>query len=113
MTRSSPPADDPDEVETTLGGPQDNLLTVALDITNPDDAYSAVQAAVARFERIDVLVNNAGNFFAGYFEEISPEHLRQQIETNLFGPMNVTRAVLPVLLSSAPGTSSRSRRWPV
>ena len=87
----------PDEVEKTLGGPQDGLLTVGLDITNPEDAQAAVQAAVERFGRIDVLINNAGNFFAGFFEEISPEHLRQQIDTNLFGPMNVTRAVLPVL----------------
>ena len=93
----------PDEVEKTLCGPQDNLLTVALDITNPDEAHAAVGAAVKRFGRIDVLINNAGNFFAGYFEEISPEHLRQQIETNLFGPMNVTRAVLPVLRQQRAG----------
>ena len=93
----------PEQVEKTLGGPQDNLLTVELDITNPEDAQSAVQAAVERFGRIDVLVNNAGNFFAGYFEEISPEHLRQQIETNLFGPLNVTRAVLPVLRKQRAG----------
>jgi NAD(P)-dependent dehydrogenase (short-subunit alcohol dehydrogenase family) len=67
-----------------------------------------VQAAAERFGRIDVLVNNAGNFFAGYLEEISPEHLRQQIETNLFGPMNVTVLCCPSYAGSAPGTSSRS-----
>jgi len=44
-----------------------------------------------------VLINNAANFYAGYFEEISPAQMRQQIETNLFGPMNVTRAVLPFM----------------
>jgi NAD(P)-dependent dehydrogenase (short-subunit alcohol dehydrogenase family) len=87
----------PEEVEKTLGGPQDNLLVTKLDVTSLDDAQAAAQAAVDRFGRIDVLINNAGNFFAGFFEEISPEHMRQQIETNLFGPMNVTRAVLPVM----------------
>jgi NAD(P)-dependent dehydrogenase (short-subunit alcohol dehydrogenase family) len=50
-----------------------------------------VGAAVARFGRIDVLVNNAGKFYAGFFEEITPEDFRAQIETTMFGPMNVTR----------------------
>jgi len=68
-----------------------------LDITDPVDAVAAVQAAIDRFDRIDVLVNNAGNFIAGFFEEISPEQFRWQIETNLFGPINITRAVLPVM----------------
>ncbi|MFB6679246.1 SDR family oxidoreductase [Streptomyces sp. NPDC056390] len=87
----------PEEVEKTLGGPQDNLLVTKLDITSLEDAEAAAQAAVDRFGRIDVLINNAGNFYAGYFEEITPEQMRQQFETNLFGPMNVTRAILPIL----------------
>ncbi|WP_262055672.1 SDR family oxidoreductase [Streptomyces sp. STR69] len=93
----------PEEVEKTLGGPQDNLLVTKLDVTSLEDAEAAAQAAVDRFGRIDVLVNNAGNFFAGYFEEITPAQMRQQIETNLFGPMNVTRAVLPVLRKQRAG----------
>ena len=56
-----------------------------------------------RFGRIDVLVNNAGNFYAGFFEEISPEDFRAQIETTLFGPVNVTRAVLPVMRAQRSG----------
>ncbi|MFJ2173006.1 SDR family oxidoreductase [Streptomyces sp. NPDC087851] len=93
----------PDEVEKTLGGPQDNLLVTTLDVTSLEDAEAAARAAVDRFGRIDVLVNNAGNFFAGYFEEITPAQMRQQIETNLFGPMNVTRAVLPILRKQRAG----------
>ena len=62
-----------------------------------------MQAAVDRFGRIDVLVNNAGNFYAGFFEEISPEDFRAQVETNLFGPVNVTRAVLPVMRAQRSG----------
>jgi len=84
-------------------GESANLLTVGLDITDPADALAAVRAAVARFGRVDVLVNNAGNFVAGFFEEISPDDFRAQIETNLFGPLNVTRAVLPVMRKQRSG----------
>ncbi len=93
----------PEEVEKTLGGPQDNLLVTKLDITSPADAEAAAQAAVDRFGRIDVLINNAGNFYAGYFEEITAEQMRWQFETNLFGPMNVTRAILPILREQRDG----------
>ncbi len=62
-----------------------------------------MQATVDRFDRIDVLVNNAGNFYAGFFEEITPEDFRAQIETTLFGPLNVTRAVLPVMRAQRSG----------
>ncbi len=85
-----------DRLKTVLGE-ADDLLVVKLDITDPADAQAAAQAAVKRFGHIDVLANNAGNFIAGFFEEIGPEQFRRQIETNLFGPMNVTRAVLPVM----------------
>src|SRR4051812_30372835 len=78
-------------------GKADRLLVVKLDVTLPEDANAAVSAAVERFGRIDVLVNNAGNFYAGFFEELSPDDFRAQVETNLFGPVNVTRAVLPVM----------------
>ena len=93
----------PEAVEDALGGARDDLLIVKLDITSPDDAEAAMRAAVGRFGRIDVLVNNAGNFYAGFFEEITPEDFRAQIETTLFGPMNVTRAVLPVMRAQRSG----------
>jgi NAD(P)-dependent dehydrogenase (short-subunit alcohol dehydrogenase family) len=84
-------------------GAQDNLLAIKLDVTRPEDAQAAVQAAVVTFGRIDILVNNAGNFFAGFFEELNPEQVRNQIETLLFGPMNVTRAVLPLMRKQRSG----------
>ncbi|MFJ9124058.1 MULTISPECIES: SDR family oxidoreductase [unclassified Streptomyces] len=93
----------PERVVEALGGEQDNLLATALDITDPEAAERAVHAAVERFGRIDVLINNAANFYAGYFEELSDAQVRAQIETNLFGPMNVTRAALPVLRAQRSG----------
>jgi NAD(P)-dependent dehydrogenase (short-subunit alcohol dehydrogenase family) len=86
----------PDAVRTAVGD-HENLLVTALDVTDPHSAEDAAAAAVERFGRIDVLLNNAGSFLAGFFEELTTEQVRSQIETNLFGPMTVTRAVLPVL----------------
>lgn len=78
-------------------GKSDDLLVVKLDVTSPADAKAATQAAVGRFGRIDVLVNNAANFYAGYFEELTPEQIERQLAVSLIGPMNVTRAVLPAM----------------
>src|SRR5438132_6088807 len=88
---------------TKAVGKADDLLVVKLDVTSPEDAAAAVTAAVDRFGGIDVLVNNAGNFYAGFFEEITPQDFRAQVETLLFGPMNVTRAVLPVMRAQRSG----------
>jgi NAD(P)-dependent dehydrogenase (short-subunit alcohol dehydrogenase family) len=87
---------DTDRVSKALGESND-LLPVKLDVTSRADAEAAVRAAVDRFGRIDVLVNNAADFQAGFFEEMSPDQFRAQIEVNLFGTLNVTRAVLAVM----------------
>ena len=79
------------------------LLIAKLDITQTADAESAVKATVDRFGRIDVLVNNAANFYAGFFEELSPEQIERQLSTSLIGPMNVTRAVLPIMRKQGSG----------
>lgn len=84
-------------------GEHEDLLAIKLDVTRPDDAQDAVEAAIGKFGRIDALVNNAGNFYAGFFEELSPEQVRSQIETLLFGPMNVARAALPVMRKQRSG----------
>jgi NAD(P)-dependent dehydrogenase (short-subunit alcohol dehydrogenase family) len=91
-----------DKVAEALGKSA-NLLIVKLDITKPADAESAVKAAMDKFGRIDVLVNNAANFYAGFFEELTPGQMERQLSTSLIGPMNVTRAVLPVMRKQRSG----------
>src|SRR6185295_1452103 len=93
---------DRDRVSKALGQSND-LLAVKLDVTSRSDAQSAVRAAVDRFGHIDVLVNNAASFYAGYFEELTPEQMERQLAASLLGPMNVTRAVLPVMRKQRSG----------
>src|SRR2546428_13512230 len=78
----------PKAVETAVGKSAD-LLVVKLDVTRLADAKAAVRAAVHRFGHIDVLVNNAGNFYAGFFEELSPHDVEKQLAANLIRPMDV------------------------
>ena len=73
----------------------DTLLALPLDVTDEAQAATAVQAALARFGRIDVLVNNAGYGLLGAVEEATADEVRRLYETNVFGLLNVTRAVLP------------------
>ena len=93
---------DSDRVSKALGKAND-LLPVKLDVTSRADAEAAVRAALDRFKRIDVLVNNAASFYAGYFEELAPEQMQRQLAASLIGPMNVTRAVLPVMRKQRSG----------
>lgn len=78
-------------------GAQERLLAVALDVTDEAQAQAAVDAAVARFGGIDVLLNNAGFGLMGAVEEASAAEVEAVYRTNVFGLLNVTRAVLPVL----------------
>jgi NAD(P)-dependent dehydrogenase (short-subunit alcohol dehydrogenase family) len=91
-----------DSVAKALGEAE-NLLIVKLDVTKQADAEAAVKAAVKKFGRIDVLVNNAANFIAGFFEELTQEEIGQQLQTSLIGPMIITRAVLPMMRKQRSG----------
>src|SRR6478752_1875068 len=93
---------DTERVSKVLGQ-SDDLLPVKLDVTSRADAEAAVGAAVNKFGHIDVLVNNAASFYSGYFEELTPEEFDRQLAASLIGPMNVTRAVLPVMRKQRSG----------
>ncbi|HKB92454.1 MAG TPA: oxidoreductase [Opitutaceae bacterium] len=73
------------------------IRPVTLDVTSPADAEKAIASAIEAFGRIDVLVNNAGYGFIGAFEEMTPTEFKDQIDTNFWGVVHVTRAALPVL----------------
>jgi NAD(P)-dependent dehydrogenase (short-subunit alcohol dehydrogenase family) len=86
-----------------FGPDSDRLLSVALDVTDPRAAQAAVEAALAAFGRIDVLVNNAGYGNLSLFEESTAQEVQAQYETNVFGLMHVTRAVLPGMRAQRSG----------
>ncbi|MBV9228277.1 MAG: SDR family NAD(P)-dependent oxidoreductase, partial [Chloroflexi bacterium] len=81
----------------------DNVLTLALDVTDKNAVFSAVSQAYNRFGRLDVIINNAGYGQFGAMEEISEQEARDQLETNLFGALWVTQAALPYLRKQGSG----------
>jgi NAD(P)-dependent dehydrogenase (short-subunit alcohol dehydrogenase family) len=92
----------PEAITAALGS-RDNLLPVALDVTDEVQAIAAAQAAIDRFGRIDVLVNNAGYGLLAAVEEATSEEVEREYQTNVFGLLKVTRAVLPHLRRAGRG----------
>ncbi len=84
-------------------GERDDVLALALDVTDKQQIAAAVDAATTRFGRIDILVNNAGYGHLGLFEQTTDAEVRMQFNTNVFGLMDVTRAVLPVMRAQRSG----------
>jgi NAD(P)-dependent dehydrogenase (short-subunit alcohol dehydrogenase family) len=94
---------DMEKVSKSIGASSHNLLAARMDVTNSTEIEKAVKSTVDIFGTIDVLVNNAGNFYAGFFEELSPRQIELQLAISLYGPMNVTRAALPVMRKNRSG----------
>jgi NAD(P)-dependent dehydrogenase (short-subunit alcohol dehydrogenase family) len=96
-------ARDPESIRDLTGGSPERALALPLDVTDPGACRRAVDEAVERFDRIDIVVNNAGYAHVGAVEELTDDELREQLEVNLFGVANVTRAALPVMRAQGSG----------
>jgi NAD(P)-dependent dehydrogenase (short-subunit alcohol dehydrogenase family) len=94
----------PEAIATTLDAGNGRLLLAPLDVTDPVSIQLAVEAAVDRFGRIDVLMNNAGHGIVGAIEEVTDASARSVFDVNVFGLLNVTRSVLPVMRGQRSGS---------
>lgn len=81
----------------------DNVLTLQLDVTKPDQVKTAVEMAHAHFGKLDIVINNAGYSLVGTIEEASADDVRALYETNIFGPLSVIQAALPLLRKQGGG----------
>ncbi len=93
----------PESLTASFPETEGRLLVLPLDVTNTTQVEDVAAEAEARFGRIDVLVNNAGFGQLGHFETISPTQIERQFATNVFGLMDVTRAVLPIMRRQGAG----------
>jgi NAD(P)-dependent dehydrogenase (short-subunit alcohol dehydrogenase family) len=91
------------ELEKQAGGPSENLLSLQVDLTNEESVKNGVKQAIRKFGRLDVVVNNAGYAILGSLEEITQEEFRQSMDVNVFGTVNVIRAVMPFLREQRSG----------
>jgi NADP-dependent 3-hydroxy acid dehydrogenase YdfG len=96
-------ARDPRTLEDLAGEYGDALLPMRLDVTDRQAAFDAVRSAHEHFGRLDIVVNHAGYGRFGMVEELSEQEARDQIETNLFGALWVTRSALPLLRAQGGG----------
>jgi NAD(P)-dependent dehydrogenase (short-subunit alcohol dehydrogenase family) len=93
----------PDQLDDLVARYGGRIRAVGLDVTDPAAAHQAVATAAGEFGRLDVVVNNAGYATSAAIEDLPDEDFRAQLETNLFGVVNVTRAALPVLRAQRSG----------
>lgn len=93
----------PEQLQDLVESYPQQVHTLSLDVTNSDNIRSAVTEAQQKFNRIDVLVNNAGYGSIGAIEEVSDEAIKRQFDTNLFGTLNMMRAVLPIMRQQRSG----------
>lgn len=91
------------QVEDIVARFPDRALAVRLDVTRPEEVRAAMEKAIATFGHIDVLVNNAGYGLIGAIEEVSDDQIRHQFETNVFGALDMMRAVLPYMRQQRSG----------
>jgi NAD(P)-dependent dehydrogenase (short-subunit alcohol dehydrogenase family) len=93
----------PEQLANLVAAHPDRVLALPLDVTDAAAAGAAIAAGRERFGRIDVIVNNAGYANLAAVEDVDPDDFRAQVETNLFGVVNVTKAALPVLREQGGG----------
>lgn len=93
----------PEQLDDLVQQYPNTAKAIRLDVTNPQDVNDAVNAAIATFGRIDVLVNNAGYGLIGALEEVSDEQIQRNFDTNLFGAIHMMRAVLPIMRQQGSG----------